>query len=338
MLGPMRTSRGLAWAASCVTAIVACGEYQGIEEPTPAPVCCSPNPGDPDATVGAPEVPHDAGADAPGETRLCTADEPFVRTAQIELCGDQPVGGIALTANELGAFVACGPSLHFVSRPTKDVPFAGDIDKALFEGSDPALGGNDTLLYYTARVSLDGGAPLPFVSVARLQAPPTADAPVSFAKNDFVRMASGDALSGLRPFPSPSGNELYYTGAYAVADAGEGVTAFGLARAAVDAADPYQSLSTERVRVTGISDTVNVSSPVLGPGALDLYFSRAEGRNAAIQRSRNEAGAWAAPVELAGLPSATRSTDVPRWISADGCRLYFTRGRVGTSALWIAER
>lgn len=94
--------------------------------------------------------------------------------------------------------------------------------------------------------------------------------------------------------------------------------------------------------VTGadLSGSNNNVDPVVTPDELTLYFASfptSGSENIYVASRTSAAVGFSAPVEL---PSLTVSTgiDVPTWVSADNCVLYFTAGPAGHYRLYVASK
>jgi len=78
--------------------------------------------------------------------------------------------------------------------------------------------------------------------------------------------------------------------------------------------------------------------PVITRDERTIYFSSdVDGNDDIWMATRASAsGTFGAPRAVEELNTSTM--DVPNWISADGCRLYYSSDRGGTSDIWIASR
>jgi Tol biopolymer transport system component len=133
-----------------------------------------------------------------------------------------------------------------------------------------------------------------------------------------VAVVDDTSASDIVPYVLPDQSALYFT---STRDGGQ----YEIYRAA-NASGSYQT----PIGISGaLINTVNqgAQDAVVTPDELNLYFASSRGDVGSLdmyqstRATKNDS--WGAPSNLVGLN--TQDVDVPTWISADNCVLYFTR-------------
>lgn len=129
--------------------------------------------------------------------------------------------------------------------------------------------------------------------------------------------------------------------------AGAGALYFSSVRASgLGSEDIYRSavngsVISAPVLVAGLSGTGYDAAPAVTPDELLAYVQTSitddagSGTTIFVSSRGSTATPWPTPTVVAELRSAE---SIPTWVSADGCRLYFSSNRSGNWDLWVAER
>ncbi|HVV48432.1 MAG TPA: hypothetical protein VHO06_02130, partial [Polyangia bacterium] len=139
---------------------------------------------------------------------------------------------------------------------------------------------------------------------------------------EVAGLASG--AGDVSPWLAAGGAQIYFGSARAGGLGGDDLYVADLTAAgAGDAAD-----------LTAVNSAADDASPVLSRDGLTLYFASKRADPAArgnddiwIARRPAASAAFGPPAAVAELNSA--AADGPRWLSPDGCTLYFTSDRSG---------
>ena len=97
--------------------------------------------------------------------------------------------------------------------------------------------------------------------------------------------------------------------------------------------------STAPTYQSGVATSYAETHPLLSGDALTLFFGRSDGNIVHVYTAAraNVAQSFANPDLVSDFDFAT-SNNTPGWLSADGCRMYFTSDRGGDSDVWMATR
>lgn len=101
------------------------------------------------------------------------------------------------------------------------------------------------------------------------------------------------------------------------------------------------SVISAPVLVAGLSGAGYDAAPAVTPDELLAYVETSITDDAGtsstifVSSRASTAAPWPTPTVVAELRNAE---SIPTWISADGCRLYFSSNRSGNWDLWVAER
>jgi hypothetical protein len=295
--------------------------------------------------ANAPDTASDApGADA-GPTK-CSVESPFTDLAPVAgdvntVEGSDQLG--SLTADELDIFYfASGRAgydattykseLYTSHRQNIQEPFSGAkrVLPTLSVGIDavPNVNGNGTLLFFQTQRGDPSGFDIYRAS--------RSDRSVEFGEPIALVGANVTGELEASPFISADGATVYFSWQATASTKLEirkgifsGTTLSGVAPLAGIVNDPV----------------IDTGAPVLTVDELHLYFTRITTVNAASEVWRatrstpSEAFRDAKPVTELNAPGA----NTPRWISPDGCRLYFDTNRErrdgGTGPrAWVASR
>jgi hypothetical protein len=308
------------------------------------------NDGGPDATAndsGSDVVVQDSGNDAvaqdsgPGDAGAeaeagpaCDPTKAFGTPAPVTGL-DTPAseGDARLTHDELTVYFTRGPSadagvdggtgltdLFFATRSTTTDPFGAAtpitaLNTTSYEAS-PSPTGDDLTLYYTTD---KGGLATGYWDVIAATRNTTADA---WGNPSSLLGVSDAGSEQLDVYVLASNLVLYFT-----SNSSTNNYPFHLYRAS-----RATTGDTFAVDTSGLLNTINTGNrdrfPVVTPDELTLYFGtdRSGGSDYDIYVSKraSKAVAFGAKTDVTEL-STTTDSEVPNWISDDGCRIYFTR-------------
>jgi hypothetical protein len=286
----------------------------------------------------------DADEDAAvGDTASPTCDpaSPFVDVrSALELFSDKSIlEGLDIvdvrpTVDELDVFVSarrpqdgdcCNYDLYTAQRQSRSQPFETlrllDVSTDDIEG-DPSLSGDGLQLYFTR---LNGQFEPSLWRASRTQLSKPFGEPVEIAG-----WWTDAGYSRETPFVSASGRTLFFSSLAT----GNG----DLHRAELDARTLFADSKLAAVNSVGLE-----LAPVLSPRQDVLYFASdrpTEGQdelNIWVATREGGHGPFAAPLNVRELN--TSGIDIPKWLSADACRLIFSRSaNSGQSELLVAER
>jgi Tol biopolymer transport system component len=151
---------------------------------------------------------------------------------------------------------------------------------------------------------------------------------------DVDGLASG--AGDISPYLSSAGTQIYF---------GSG-RAGGLGGNDLYVADLSSAVASNAVDLAAVDSAADDGSPVLSRDGLTLYFASKRTDPAArgnddiwIARRTTVSDPFGAPIAVSELNSA--AADGPRWLSSDGCTLYFTSDRAGGQGgydLYVATR
>jgi len=295
----------VAFAACCAAG--AC-TFDGLDQYTPGP----------DAGDGAVEAAGDAASDqvsidvvgdiAPPPP--CNLSAPFGNITPLTSLNTTNFieGQAALSPDELTVYflsnrLNAGSNVFTASRPNLSSPFGSvaPLTSLNFAGADTwnvTLTGDALRAYF---VTDQGG-------LDRMYTATRASSLVGFGTPSLMPQP---VRLGEQPFVRPDGQALYYSN-----------TAGYIVRATLQ---PTPAVVTVGVSVAGRS----VGIPVINPTETVLYFAAFDPSNidtydiwTSSRATANDA--WSAPAPVTELN--TTSFEVPSWISADGCRIYYTHG------------
>lgn len=277
-------------------------------------------PGSPEAAVITPPGPEDgappgadAGTDAARPTTRCTEGAAFGAPERVtELSSAASEAAATLTEDELTVYFARNGALLIATRASREQPF-GNVRSAGLSGSgtddNPALSFDGRQLFFTSTARGDSGATEIFVAQV-MGGGLTAPAPVR-----------GVPPSTTDPFPNGDASALYYS---AARDGGlpDLWLATGLGGG--------PGFSEQRLTV---SDTESDGQPVLSRDELSLYFgSRRAGTlglsDIFVAKRARTSDPFTNAVSL-GPTVNSAANDLPLFVSADGCVLYFSSDRPG---------
>ena len=242
---------------------------------------------------------------------------------------DGQEAALTLSADERTIYlqrdVASVPTILTGTRADRHAPFGAlapalDIEgEASFE-QQPALT-RDGLAIYFARS--------PRQDIVRATRAST-DRPFSNI-TPFVATAITEA------FPQPGSKDLWYV-TRKPAGGFDGLYVRPLA--ATDSADPAASTYVAFPKSDGADDFFDIT-PVLDENELTLYFSTTRENPAVfaiyVAKRASRDDAFSSPVRADALSSGKR--DFPAWLSPDGCRMYLTSNRDGSTLdVYLATR
>ena len=143
-----------------------------------------------------------------------------------------------------------------------------------------------------------------------------------------VALAAGGSVQ-FHPYILPDGSGIYWS-------AGEGaLDGFDIYRADASGSD---FLGPSKLLVVN-SEWADIL-PVLTPDDKTLFFASnragSEGYDIYVSVRFDPSESFGAPTLVSELN--TEANDTPSWVSADGCRLYFTRSSGGVSRIYMTER
>lgn len=288
--------------------------------------------GDGGADVAPGDAPSDQSADVASSdapvAAACNLSAPFGNIGPVTSLDTSFIDGqAALSPDELTVYflsnrLNAGSNVFTASRSTKTAPFGSVAPLASLNvtGADTwnATLTGDAL---TAYVVTDQGG------VDHMYVAKRASSLVAFGP--FNQMPS-PIVTGEQPFVRPDGQVLYYTD--------QTTAPLSIARAALG---PSPSVSTVAVAVTGH----DVGIPVVNASDTILYFAvfhagQIDSYDIWMATRPTASAAWSAPSPVTELN--TPSFDVPSWISADGCRIYYTHAppsdASGSWDIYYAER
>jgi len=270
-------------------------------------------------------------ASVPETARACDPAKPFaapVRLAEFDALKVRATP--RLSADELAIYFttlgdAGGSDLGIASRPSKTTPFSGE--KILSQSgpandNDPSVGADHlTLWFHSAR---NGTADIFLASRTSTAADFGAAAPIAIdtdASNEnhaYFRTATSE-LWFVSDRPGSAGYDIYLS----ARDGSAFTNPTRVNELSSDASDFQPQPSEDGLAVLFASDREG------GMGKLDLWLAR----RASVKVP------FGAPVPLTELNSPT--IDQAGWLSADGCRIWFSSGRESNDLvqqLFFAER
>lgn len=338
------------WAQLLAVGVVltpaACGLVGGIEDitvvdPTLADGASGPlpeggNQGRRDVNVDPPDVVSDVAADVPKAT--CDPLTPFGAPVPVpELNSGADDSTPRLSPDELTVYLAStrpghlgGGSIYLAKRAAKSAPFgtpalapvintngglvyhpapSGDLLRIFLQ----VTGGGPTDLYLATRASIavEFGTPAPLANV-------------NSGGSEFIPFVTPDGTS-LYFSSNRAGSFLLYQSLAAGAAFGAPTLVPGLGSGNPSAVDTAPVLSADLLTIYFASTRVDA-----GSNAYDLL----------VARRTTPTGTFATATPVTELNDAnTGVSDVPSWLSADGCRLYMTSDRAGGSFdVYLATR
>jgi hypothetical protein len=282
--------------------------------------------------TGSPPAPPPASDAAPDAGPTCDPSKPFgvaqplpvdaINTAQNE---DAP----HLSDDELTLVFSRDGDLHRSFRTSRDQPFPASGKMGIASGLDgtPWISPDGLVLVYSsfrtiawhlwratrANVSSDFVAPVMIPTPPPLEPFQPLVAPNAAGGQDvwFVSRVAGDAASPFAIYALP------YPG---------------------DAAADAASLVPTRIDVV---DGSSSEYPVLSPDGLTLFVTVRPPSNLeydiSVAKRSSLGGAFAAPAPVSELNTAGHP-EHPGWVSPDGCRIYFSSGRLSSNDIYVSER
>jgi Tol biopolymer transport system component len=261
----------------------------------------------------------------------CDPTKPFaspVRLAEFDATTTRATP--RLSADELTLYFttltdAGGIDLAMATRASKTAPFAGESilpQSGPSNDHDPAVGADDlTLWFHSGR---NGTADI-FLSTRTSSAgefgaaaPIALNSDASNENHAYFRAAASE-LWFISDRPGSAGYDIYRS----TRDGSAFATPSRMSELASDASDYQPQPSEDGLTVLFSSDREG------GMGSIDLWLARRASVSAP----------FGAPVPLTELNSAT--TEQAGWLSADGCRIWFSSGRETNDVnqqLFFAER
>jgi hypothetical protein len=288
----------------------ACGKVSvkdaGVSDP-PFDAAAAPEAGDaaqgacdPTAAFGMP-VPLAAFNTAANEDAIFLSDDQLTAL----LSSDRPGG-------------SGGYDMWIAVRSDPQAPFSAPEPVAGVNSADderqPALSGDSLHLYF---MSNHGTSAYRIVEATRNGVTGGFAPPIDVAGLDS---GAGD----ISPWLSKEGTQIYF---------GSG-RANGIGGNDIYVADLSAAGASNAIDLAAVDSAANDASPVLSGDGLTLYFASKRTDPAArgnddiwVARRTAVGDPFGAPVPVTELNSA--AADGPRWLSSDGCTLYFTSDRNG---------
>jgi hypothetical protein len=297
-------------------------------------VACGNVTGDSDQHPDAPATP---GPDAPGpdsdttHAAACDLGKPFriQPDAQFHVAGASEIN-VSLSSDELTAYfmrdahTGMGWDIYMATRATTSDAFGAATPLSSLDSTtgdaDPTFTG-DALTVVFAR---DAGP-----GVTLLYTASRSSAAAAFgAATELVNINDEQDLN-VTPLLAPDGLSLYFA-----QRPSSGLNQLMRATRA-NLSTPFGMPATvTELNLAGIS----TSDPVMTGDQLTMYFASDRNNNGATDifktERRSTADAWGAPVDVTELDST--DYDWPTWISADGCRMYFSSNHL--APIWYASK
>lgn len=333
-------------AVAVVLAPAACGLVGGIEDitvvdpdlpdGTSGPLPEGGGPDRPDANADPPDVVSDVTADAPKTT--CDPLTPFATPVPVPTLNSAADDSTPrLSPDELTVYLAStrpghlgGGSIYLAKRASKAAAFDAPT-------LAPVINTNGGLVYHPAptgdllRIFLQvtGGGPTDLylamrASIAVEFGTPAPLANVNSGGSEFIPFVTPDGTS-LYFSSNRGGSFLLYQSLAAGAAYGTATLVPGLGSGNNSAVDTAPVLSADLLSIYFASTRIDA-----GSNAYDLF----------VARRTTPTGTFATPTLVTELNAANAgASDVPSWLSADGCRLYMTSDRAsGTFDVYLATR
>ena len=292
----------------------------------------------PDANVDPPDSAIDAGADVVVKTQ-CDPLTPFGAPVPVPALNSTADDSTPrLSPDELSVYLAStrpgrlgAGSVYLAKRSTRSDPFG-------VPALAPVINTNNGLVYHPAptgdllRIFLQvtgGGGPTDLylatrASIAVEFSTPAPLANVNSGRSEFI------------PFVSPDGTSLYFS---------SNRSGPFLLYQALASGGAYATPTLVPGVGSGNGSAID-TAPVLNADLLTIYFAstRVDTGSSAydlfVARRTTPTGTFAMPTLVTELNDANAAaSDVPSWLSADGCRLYRTSDRGGGSFdVYLATR
>ncbi len=313
----------------CLTAVAlalapACGDFGAAKGELPTDAEAGP-PSDA-ADGGAPEV--DAATAEP-----CDHEKPFGMPVIVPFLSApaEPIITPTLTDDERQMIFSVHEGeagkfafrLSYATRPDRAAAFGAPIPLTkLAKGVDersPALAANGLTLFFQSSAA---GGRIEVWTTAR-------SSPGAFTFTDPTLLAAisppSQTVTGA-PHPARTGGALYYT-----ASVDLGVSPLHLRRAV--ASNGFTGKA-----IPELDSLLGENGPVPTADETGLYYSRntAAGAEVWFARRPSASGSYTNIQSVPELSSGTN--DIPGWLSADGCRLYFTSNRSGSLSIYYADK
>jgi Tol biopolymer transport system component len=316
---------------------------------------------------------NDGGADAASDSGMADAGVSATDSGTDASAGSDASPGVD-SGGAADAGPACDPSKPFAAPTVLAKVNSGSNDTnprlspdeltMYFTSDRPGLGGTDIYVATRASPAADFGAPSLVTSLSSDQndesAFVTADGKTAFVGSARGRTDGvGDVYTATR---SMTGVDFGVLAQVTMINSGEndaspfldearGVLFFESNRPSYANDDLYFATSTGGAfnvpnPIAELNTTSNEYMPVIDSTGLTLYFASNRTGSAGIDvwvaTRPTTSAVFGTPTnagDVAALNSAVE--DRPGWVSPDGCRMYFTSARTGTTGaldIWIAKR
>jgi Tol biopolymer transport system component len=259
----------------------------------------------------------------------CDRTKPFgapVRLAEFDAAS--PRATPRLSADELTIYFTTrgsgnGTDLSSAKRPSRSAPFAGEVvlaQSSAANENDPSVSADDLSLWFH---SVRNGS-------ADIFTASRASSTAAFGAETSLTVVNQAMTNEVQPYFRVAGNELWFASDRPAVAGAAGYDIYVAPRVAAVFGAPK--------RVAELSSASQDQHPQISEDGKTIIFSsdRAGGKGKLdvwMATRADASGAFDKPVPLTELNSA--NVDQAGWLSADGCRVWFSSGRTSADTIQV---